>query len=827
MANEVETGRAAARALPDPTDTGRVRLGTKRWASFRLFSSASDAPRARRPTDAVLLVLASLGVIAVSFPAPGPTAIDTATANLIAALPGLFGWFWEISYDLLIIWSLALLAVALFAKGRKRLFLDELLAMAVALVFAIVAGEVGGTDLAGSLHGFLRSSSPPVYVAIRIAMATAMVVTASPHMSRPVRYVGRWLLTIGALAGIALGATLPIGVVGGFLIGFGAAALTHLLVGSPAGRLTPKQMREALEELDVEATDITYAPLEPRGVALALATVPDGPPLSIKVFGRDAWDGQLIATVWTSIWHRGGARRIGIGRLQQVEHEAFVTLFAERGGVPVMPVIAAGMTSEGDAVLVAERTERTFATISSDEVDEALLAGIWRALAALHDLGIAHRQIDGDRVAIRADGSPAFTDLGAALVAGTDGEMRADRARLLMMTTLAVGSEPAVIAAAAALGNDGMADVLPYLQPAVLDRDTRQALRDRDLKLKDLRQQIADHTGKEVPPLEPIRRLTWGSVAKIAIAGFLAYALISAFANVGIDTIVQEFQSAKWAWLAAALVVAPMAQVPQALSTMGATLATVRFWPVLMLQYGVQFIALAVPSSAARVALEIRFFERVGVPGAGAVAIGMIDSFSTFLLQMLLIAVILISGMASLNLSSTGKGTTESAGSFDWAAVLIALGLVAVALVIAYLIPKTRVRLRRFREIVRRKRADAQEALSVLRHPSKVLLLFGGNLVAQVMLAIILGLCLRAFGHSASLAALILVNTFVSLFAGFMPVPGGVGVAEAGYTAGLIAIGIPEGAATSTALAFRMVTFYLPPLWGTFAMRWMKRNSYL
>ena len=48
-----------------------------------------------------------------------------------------------------------------------------------------------------------------------------------------------------------------------------------------------------------------------------------------------------------------------------------------------------------------------------------------------------------------------------------------------------------------------------------------------------------------------------------------------------------------------------------------------------MLQYGVQFIALAVPSSAARVALEVRFWERVGVPGAGAVSIGMLDSFST------------------------------------------------------------------------------------------------------------------------------------------------------------------------------------------------------
>ena len=115
----------------------------------------------------------------------------------------------------------------------------------------------------------------------------------------------------------------------------------------------------------------------------------------------------------------------------------------------------------------------------------------------------------------------------------------------------------------------------------------------------------------------------------------------------------------------------------------------------------------------------------------------------------------------------------------------------------------------------------------MLLHPKKVLLLLGGNLIAQVVLAIILGVCLHAFGYSASLAELILINTFVSLFAGFMPVPGGVGVAEAGYTAGLIAIGIPEGAATATALAFRLVTFYLPPLWGVLAMRWMKKESYL
>jgi uncharacterized protein (TIRG00374 family) len=106
-------------------------------------------------------------------------------------------------------------------------------------------------------------------------------------------------------------------------------------------------------------------------------------------------------------------------------------------------------------------------------------------------------------------------------------------------------------------------------------------------------------------------------------------------------------------------------------------------------------------------------------------------------------------------------------------------------------------------------------------------MLFGGNFFAQIMLAIILGICLRAYGYSASLAGLILVNTLVSLFAGFMPVPGGMGVAEAGYTAALVALGIPETAAVSTAITFRLVTYYLPPIWGAFAMRWMRHHEYL
>ena len=86
-------------------------------------------------------MLAIVGALVLSLYAPGPTAIDTAATDLVAQLPDLAGWFWEVTYDLLIVWSLVLLVVILFAYGRKRLFLYEVVAAGFATGFAILAGN--------------------------------------------------------------------------------------------------------------------------------------------------------------------------------------------------------------------------------------------------------------------------------------------------------------------------------------------------------------------------------------------------------------------------------------------------------------------------------------------------------------------------------------------------------------------------------------------------------------------------------------------------------------------------------------------------------------
>jgi uncharacterized protein (TIRG00374 family) len=448
-------------------------------------------------------------------------------------------------------------------------------------------------------------------------------------------------------------------------------------------------------------------------------------------------------------------------------------------------------------------------------------------------LGVAHGQLEASRIVIRPDRAPAFGDFGDSDVGATDIDILADRAQLLIATALVASPERAVSAGLATLGRDGLEQVLPLLQPAVVDRQTRHEIREGGWNLGDLRKLCADTARVELPKPAHIRRVTAKSIVIVALVALLTYFVVSSLANVGLSNLIDELKGADWTWLVTALLLSPMIQVAQTFGTIGASIRPVRFLPVLMLEYAIQFVALALPSSAARLALDVRFFGRNGIDPGGAVSIGVIDSVCGFVVQILLIVVISLSGLATLDLtgSTSSSSTSGSSSSGGHHLLILALVLVVLGVVVTLAIPKYRKALReaipKYRAMLHSQVSSASTALRVLRMPSRLGLIFGGNFAAQMLQAIVLGLCLLAFGHHATLSELILVNTLSSLFAGFMPVPGGMGVAEAAYTAGLVALGVPSAAAMSTAIAFRLVTYYLPPIWGAAAMRWLRGHSYV
>jgi len=809
---------------------GRARFGARDLV--RVWSSAPGAQRMRRPTD-VLLVTASVLLLAgLALVAPGPTAADSALQNLLEALPTVVNLLWGVAYTALTLWALVLLVLPLAFRGRRRLTLDLVLAALIALLGSVLAGAAAGTPADETLGSLVGVPDSPVYVAVRLAVATAIIVTASPHLSRPLRYWGRVLVLLGAVAAVAFEAAWPIGSLAGILVGIGAGALAHLLLGSPQGLLTAEQVDIGLSDLGIDATEVAEAEDQIPGEVLWRARTSDGESIRVKVYGRDAWDSQFVGSIWASLTRRGELPSLGRGRESLVEHEALVTLMAQRAGVAVMPLVKAGRSDQGDAIIVTQAPHASLRTVAEEDVTDDLLDQAWRALLTLHEAGMAHGRIDSRHVVLGSDGRAALADF-------ADGELNAglsdqliDNSRLLVTLSLKVGHERALASAQRVVGDEGVVDMLPYLQPAALGRVTRQELDLVEWTLKDLRAAAVELLGVPTPPLQQIRRVTAKSVAIVAIVALMAYTLISAFSGVDFQSVVEALSTANVAILIGALLLSPFIQAGFAFSTMGATLRKLTYLPVLMLQYAIQFIALCLPSTAARLALEVRFFERFGVPPASAIGMGMIDSFSGFIVQILLIIIILVSSLPAFTspiLSSSDSTSSSTDSSPSLIAVVLVLAL--VMLIVTLIVPKLRRRLLggvpRIRAQIAEQRRNAGDSLLVLHHPRKIATMAGGNLLAQVLQAIVLGVCLAAFGESAALSQLILINTAVSLFAGLMPVPGGMGVAEAGYTAGLQAIGVPAPIAVSTAIAFRLVTFYLPPLWGSVAMRWLRRHEYV
>jgi uncharacterized membrane protein YbhN (UPF0104 family) len=776
---------------------------------IRFFSSASDAARIRRPTDGVLLFTA---VVTVSLAAivPEDSSFVSAVTDVVRSLPGLLGWFWESCDVLVVLWAVTLIVASLVGRARLGLLRDQVAAIVVASVAGVALIE-GGASFADALT---IGAPPPIDPAVRLALAVAVIATTAPHLGRPVRRIGRWLIPLAAASAVALGLTSLLGAIVGLALGYGAAAIVHLAVGSPGGRPTPDEVQAALADLGIDVGSVREAAFATRGVALMDASTRDGRSLLVKYYGRDAWDGQLLNTVWSYLWYRDDTPSITLSRLQQVEHEAFLTLLAERGGVPVLPVVAAG-TADEDAVLVLQRDGVSLEETDDAAVTDELVRGLWRALVRLHEAGITHGAVDGRHVVVLSDGTGAFAGFGGASAASSPSQVQADRAQLLVTTSTRVGVDRAVDAAVATLGPDDLGDVLPFIQPAALTRSTKRSLKHARTELDALRDRAAAGAGTEPPKLEPLRRVTWSSLLVVALLLFGAWAIIAALSNVGAATLVQEFQNAESGWLWAALLVSLLAQVAEAFSTLGACPRPLPLGPVIELQFAIRFIALAVPSSAARVALNVRFFQKAGLSTSPAIAVGLVDSVAGFVVQVFLLVVIWAAGLATLTLSTQGLSVDISSEL-----VIGFVILVVIAVAIAVLVP-------RIRRLIAPRLMEAGEALRVVRSPTKVAELFGGNLVAQVILAMVLGGSLRAFGYHLPLADLILVNTLASLLAGILPIPGGIGVMEGAIAYGLVAAGIPESTAVAAAILYRLITFYLPPIWGAVAMRQLRRKGYI
>ena len=116
---------------------------------------------------------------------------------------------------------------------------------------------------------------------------------------------------------------------------------------------------------------------------------------------------------------------------------------------------------------------------------------------------------------------------------------------------------------------------------------------------------------------------------------------------------------------------------------------------------------------------------------------------------------------------------------------------------------------------------------TIATEPHKIVYVVAGSTLAELLVILALGASLHAVGQHVSIATLITVNTLASILGGAVPVPGGLGVVEAGLIAGLTSAGFPQDQAVAAVLIQRFFTSYLPPVWGWATLAWMRRREYV
>ena len=212
-----------------------------------------------------------------------------------------------------------------------------------------------------------------------------------------------------------------------------------------------------------------------------------------------------------------------------------------------------------------------------------------------------------------------------------------------MTTASLVGGDRALAAATAALGTDGVAALLPYLQAAALSPSLRRTLKAVDIDVDDFRAQAAAVLGSEPPELAKLRRVSLRSGVSARASGprVVRHPQRRHRCRLGTGPLVGS-ADASWWLIAFAFLVAQLPRVTQAVSTLGSVPVALPFGPVYGMQLATGYMNVALPSNLARMAVNIRFFQRQGLSPPTAVAAGAIDSFASTVLQAVLLGVLLI-----------------------------------------------------------------------------------------------------------------------------------------------------------------------------------------
>ena len=534
--------------------------------------------------------------------------------------------------------------------------------------------------------------------------------------------------------------------------------------------------------------------------------------LDIVVFDRDQQAAGLFYRIYRSVRLLGPVSRsapVSVDRV--VERRALLSYAAEDAGVPTPRLRALVRVGPEAAVLAFEHHDGTTLARRNPGCSDEELGHIWDAVARLHARKVTHRGLTADRILLTGDSQVMLLDPGDGDVAASDLQIRLDLAQLLAELSLYVGPDRTSRVALEKSKADELLAVVPLLQPVVLARSTRKALRrHRDL-LPALRTKLlAAVPGVEVAPVR-LERIRLRTLLTMVAGAAAVYLLAGELARASLGSTLRE---ANWQWGIVALALSASTYVGATISLSGFVAGRLSFFRTLLVQVAGSFITLVTPAAVGGAALNIRYLQRRKIPAAVAAASVGVAQVVAFVLHIVLIVVFA---------AVAGSSAKEHIQPPRWAWYVLA-GLVVLALAVLA-VPAGRRALRA--RVSPTLGQVLPRLLDVAQQPVKLARGIGGALLLSLSYILCLAACVAAFGRSVPIVSIAVVYLTGSAIGSILPTPGGLGGVEAALTAGLTAAGLPGAVAVSAVLLFRLLTFWLPVPFGWAAMSYLERKQAL
>ena len=517
---------------------------------------------------------------------------------------------------------------------------------------------------------------------------------------------------------------------------------------------------------------------------------------NVTLLDADRQVAGFLSNIWDQIRVKGLSPTRDLSLRPAAEHAALMTMEARRARVRTPGLL--GMAEAAESVLlvtdhvVGARSIRDLGA----EVDDDVLDQLWSQLQQAHAAGLAHGSIDASSVVVDESGRLWLLDWASGETISSELSRRVDLAQALALTALTVGAERAIDAASRSLTTAQLASIAPMLQRVVLPRQTREVMGRRGASrqvLQDLRDALVALT--PTADAEPAR-LNRFSTRTVLMAVVALVAVWTLLAQLDFQQVSAAVSQANIWWMLAALAFSVATYVGAGLTLVAFSPERLSLWRSTEVHLASAVVSLVAPAGVGGAAINLRFLNRKGVPTAVGVATVALVQVVQFIVTVVLLVV-----LAAMTGQSTGL--TLPSG---W--VLVAAGAIVVVAAVILVIPQARTWA--WAKIEPTYRQVWPRLVWVMSNPMRLALGVGGALMLSLSYILSFSASLWAFGYTVPFAVLAITYLASNTVGSIVPSPGGIGPVELALTAGLVAAGVPYGVALSTAVVYRLVTFWIP-----------------